>query len=52
MITKMFNEIDSQYSESVGIEIRTQDELFENEKMLVEKAKLDDLAPIETWTAL
>lgn len=48
----MFNEIDSQYSESVGIEIRTQDELFENEKMLVEKAKLDDLAPIETWTAL
>ena len=48
----MFNEINSQYSESVGIEIRTQDELFENEKRLVEKAQLDDLAPIETWTAL
>lgn len=52
MLTKMFNEINSQYSESVGIEIRTQDELFENEKRLVEKAQLDDLAPIETWTAL
>lgn len=52
MLTKMFNEIDSQYSESVGIEIRTQDELFENEKALVEKAELDDIAPIETWTAL
>lgn len=52
MLTKMFNEIDSQYSESVGIEIRTQDELYDNEKMLVEKAQLDDLAPIETWTAL
>ena len=52
MLTKMFNEINSQYSESVGIEIRTQDELFENERILVEKAQLDDLAPIETWTAL
>lgn len=52
MLTKMFNEIDSQYSESVGIEIRTQDELLENEKALVEKAKLDNIAPIETWTAL
>lgn len=52
MLTKMFNKINSQYSESVGIEIRTQDELFENEKRLVEKAQLDDLAPIETWTAL
>lgn len=52
MLTKMFREIDSQYSESVGIEIRTKDELLENEKVLVEKAKLDDIAPIETWTAL
>lgn len=52
MLTKMFNEIDSQYSKSVGIEIRTQDELLENEKALVEKAKLEEIAPIETWTAL
>ena len=52
MLTKMFNEIDSQYSENVGIEIRTQDELFENEIALIEKAQLDNLAPIETWTAL
>ena len=52
MLTYMFNEMDSQYSDKVGIEIRNQEELFENEKALINKAQLDDIAPIETWTAL
>lgn len=51
-LTQMFNEIDSLYSENIGIEIRKQDELYENEKKLVQKSELDKLAPVETWTAL
>lgn len=47
-----FNDIDSFYSDKIGICIRSQEELSENEKKLIEQSELDKLATIEAWTAL
>jgi len=37
---------------NAGIEVRTQDEMNEDELFLLHQANLDNLAPIEAWTAL
>lgn len=50
--TIWFNSLNSYYSDKVGIEIRNQDELIDQEIALIEKSGLDQFAPIETWTAL
>ena len=50
--TIWFNSLNSYYSDKVGIEIRNQEELIDQEIALIEKSGLDQLAPVETWTAL
>lgn len=50
--TIWFNSVNSYYSDKVGIEIRKQGELSENEKRLLEKSGLRPWAEAETWTAL
>lgn len=50
--TIWFKDVNEYYSDKVGIEIRNQDELIEQEKKLIEKSGLDTFAPVETWTAL
>ena len=50
--TIWFNSLNSYYSDKVGIEIRNQEELIDQEIALNEKSGLDQLAPVETWTAL
>lgn len=50
--TIWFNSLNKYYSDKVGIEIRNQEELIDQEKALIEKSGLDQFAPIETWTAL
>lgn len=50
--TIWFNSLNSYYSDKVGIEIRNQNELIDQEIALIEKSGLDQLAPVETWTAL
>ena len=50
--TIWFNSLNSYYSDKVGIEIRSQEELIDQEIALIEKSGLDQLAPVETWTAL
>lgn len=50
--TIWFKDINSFYSDKIGIEIREQDELIEQEKLLITKSGLDKFAPVETWTAL
>ena len=50
--TIWFNSLNNYYSDKVGIEIRSQGELIDREIALIEKSGLDQLAPVETWTAL
>lgn len=50
--TIWFNSLNNYYSDKVGIEIRSQEELIDREIALIEKSGLDQLAPVETWTAL
>lgn len=50
--TIWFNNLNNYYSDKVGIEIRSQGELIDQEIALIEKSGLDQLAPVETWTAL
>ena len=50
--TIWFNNLNNYYSDKVGIEIRSQGELIDREIALIEKSGLDQLAPVETWTAL
>lgn len=50
--TIWFNSLNNYYSDKVGIEIRSQGELIDQEIALIEKSGLDQLAPVETWTAL
>lgn len=50
--TIWFNSLNDYYSDKVGIEIRNQEELIDREIVLIEKSGLDQLAPVETWTAL
>lgn len=50
--TIWFHNIHNYYSDKIGIEIRNQNELLENERALAEKSELDHLAQVETWTAL
>ena len=50
--TIWFNSLNNYYSDKVGIEIRSQGELIDREMALIEKSGLDQLAPVETWTAL
>lgn len=50
--TIWFNRLNNYYSDKVGIEIRSQEELIDQEIALIEKSGLDQLAPVETWTAL
>ena len=50
--TIWFNSLNNYYSDKAGIEIRSQEELIDQEIALIEKSGLDQLAPIETWTAL
>ena len=50
--TIWFNSLNNYYSDKAGIEIRSQEELIDQEIALIEKSGLDQLAHIETWTAL
>ena len=50
--TIYFRNISDFYSDKIGIEIREENELFENELKLIEKSGLSKLAKVETWTAL
>ncbi len=50
--TIWFNSLNNYYSDKVGIEIRSQGELIDREIALIERSGLDQLAPVETWTAL
>ena len=50
--TIWFNSLNNYYSDKVGIAIRCQGELIDREIALIEKSGLDQLAPVETWTAL
>ena len=50
--TIWFNSLNNYYSDKVGNEIRSQGELIDREIALIEKSGLDQLAPVETWTAL
>jgi len=47
-----FNTIDDYYSDKIGIEIRSQEELIQQERDLIEKSELSKFAEVETWTAL
>lgn len=47
-----FHTVDDFYSDKIGIEIRNQTELIQQEKDLIQKSELDKFAKVETWTAL
>ena len=47
-----FHTVDDFYSDKIGIEIRHQEELLQQEKNLIQKSELDKFAQVETWTAL
>lgn len=49
---EMYSEISSIYPPNVGIEIKKQADVLSNEMYMLERAKLNTLAPIESWTAL
>ena len=48
----LFSDISSVYSGKVGIEIRTKEDMSENDKKLVQKAEFDVEIPVEAWCAL
>lgn len=50
--TILLNSLDNYYPDKVGIEIRHQNELNEREKEIIKTSGLDQLAELETWTAL
>ena len=50
--TIKFNNLSKTYTTNIGFEIRNENELYDNEKELLEKSNLHRYAPIETWTAL
>jgi len=49
----MYNEtLDKMRETKIKLEVRTANELYDNELDLIRKAKLENIAPIEAWTAI